>query len=386
MVNYCQIAILTLVTIFPIETIFSLPPQIKSVNEFMKSNDLKRTGDLISGSINNRGVFQICFTRIENKRFFPLKYKSFNSDGSVKVNEKTLLSCGSISRFSNYRCMSDKEGNLHVTFLDQRKGYKYSYILVDSLGTVLKEVELGDLITIADMNFLSDGSIIINGIKMGVNIPDLFEIFYIIHRDLKDYQIIEIKSPTTTQDTPNYGTSLYPVNDSLVLLLTTRYNYDTGDWLALITYVNLLRKKIERFQKIPVRNIASAFYGGFDKDINPGLHSFIYLGDTLVYWNRMPKNGPMTKEDNFDIPSTDSIFVILLDKEGKLLTKDPPIYRTIKLGILDNLDSKSVLCWSNGYPYFRAVRKNGYSPFGILSFRNFPEIILDIEKWNDAGK
>lgn len=352
----------------------ALPPQLDAANDFIYDSELRRLPQSFDGAIDQNGVVHLAYTALEANEDKPLRYISFSQDGNIASASRIALPCGFFSCYSYITIFPDLNNNIHILAKDFNKGDVFDYFMCNVMQNIENSFELKPLeyLTISNIHSYSNKGIIVNGLGKSNAYGPLMDIFLISDNKYSEFRPITIPSPQTADKNKNWFADFYALDDSLILLVTRTFKDDIRQMFIRKTIVNIERQQVVDFQYFNPHDSISCLYSGLRLDIKLPSSSFILIGDTIIYLCRLP----LISEDKMSMEG-DSLGLLYFDKSGSVVKKKSIEHKAIKYENLAEAQPGDMLCRSNAYYQYWHDIESAYSPFGLLSFREFPKLIID---------
>jgi hypothetical protein len=165
---------------------------------------------------------------------------------------------------------------------------------------------------------------------------------------------------------------MYPISNDNILLIKYHYGVSSRKMLIRKTIINLTSKSIVNAELYDVRESATVFYYNKIRNVGYDRNHIITIGDTIGY------RCDIRPADYPDSPG-DSMCVILFDSQGNLVKNKTRASYPMTAGVISAFGKNDFLIRNNrdAFGQVKFNSENRISLFGLISFRNFPQIIVD---------
>jgi hypothetical protein len=362
-----------------ISTGLGLPPKIQRVNDFIKNHSYLSTKNFsflctMDQSFNANLIY---FQPNEIGNRASLYFVSFNPAGNVRIVPKEVLAEGwnhSLDE-SESRIISDFNGNTHLLLrkmLDFER-MEYTYIMIDSIGDIQKNVSIERGLYLSRFCVLPNGNIIAQGTIRGIGADkQQYNLIYVLEKGSSSFSSFQVEVADYGYPIPNIGADIYPLDNENILLLRLYSSSISKAKELHRTIINLPTKRIINTESIDAREHASIINTNMMLYLWYGGTHFITIGDTIAYqFMLFPNNGG-------DI-SDYSMGVIYLDSKGNFIDIDQKHILTMTTGNLLSSNQYDFLIRNNRNIFGGVITTPEYklSLYGLISFRDFPQIIID---------
>ena len=346
---------------------YSLPPSISALNIIADSLEKHLQVENIHIDIENN-IFGY-FGRYDKEAVMNVYGFQIDSDGEV-IEEPHLL-FSQRGPFTGLNVIGDNYGNLHMVINVFSENEWDGYFKLDRAGNRLHSVWPN--CRLSCRNILSDS------IFISFRIAYDYEFEWIEDNVVNDmFYKFNFKNPADSAFThvqiPFIELGCYapileitPENEVLIILSnyeTTGY-YDFKYPTKFASFIaDLDGQELSKINKGDIGENASYIYDPINLNIGIDGTSTIWLGDSLLFYSRMSTN----REE--DSGTSDSLYVIIFDKDGNILKSDEKTHLKITYKSIDTIGTteKLITYW---------VVRSGKYKFGLISFADFPNIYLD---------
>ncbi len=352
----------------------ALPPQLEAANDFIYSTELKRLPQYISGCFDQKCILHLVYSYSNTDYSKPYRYTSISPSGLMQPEPITIFPCGIYACHEDAKILSDSDGNIHIVATNLEDMPSYDHVMLNETSTLTMNAKIDPppYFSFSSVHFLPNKAVIINGVgKFEALGPD-YEMFFQRPANSPQFKLTAVLSPVPKDRRENWHADLWPLDDTLVLVMAPALEHGQSEFKVRKAIFDLRGEKVVDFQYFDPRDSLAYVYTKLRRDLNLGYPAFVDLGDTLIYWLRIP-NWSEKHEPAF----ADTLGMLLLDKKGRIISSKAPEYIEASYEDLDSVRKGDVLCRVNGFPSYWHDIESSYSPFGLISFRRFPRIIID---------
>ncbi len=356
-----------------------IPPQLRAANNFVVNHPyLSKNSFSFKCTIDNsENANLVYYEPVGNGSKALINFLSFHADGTLRLGPKRILeNHWEYSLHENEsKIISDAHGNTHLIMRDDKRTIeiiKYVYVMVDSVGILKKRIEIERSFTLSSMRILEDGSLLAHGGFGRFRAPDS-EIVLMLKRDSDKFESFSFETPELGLGyrTSNIGAKIFPLGDDNILLVGAHSSPYMGKTIVRKTIINLKSKGIVNAEIYDAREVWSVMY--YNKIPNMNFMNYIFpLENRIAYLCGLPSLA------NPYVPS-DSMCVILFDSKGNLIKSEARESFRMNTEMLSSFSGKDFLI-RNNRDAFGQIKFNAeyrLSLFGVISFRDFPQIIVD---------
>jgi hypothetical protein len=371
---------LLLVFIFYTVPLYSLPPQIVALNDYLSENAKQLKRQIVEDYyLDESGSVYILLRQILYDSYNPeLKYISISGTG--QITQDIIIPDSIFLKGSKFDIKSDKLGNLY-SFYEIYRGFNqpnYAYFMIDNHGNLVRDVILKPNFYYYDgFTFLPNGSLLVSGFFMNSGKPrrEMEQIFIIDPQSFEsDYLTLESPDCNLLYIS-NLGADVYPLGDSVILFLKHDKGYFPPEFSIVRKAIyNFKSKELLSFECLNLEDIYSYKYPEMDTTIiiQNKSRKFIDLGDNIAYWFKWNEFVDLEKR-----ATSTTLCVILIDKkDGEIMGGDYQIEGTVRYSNISEHDRRDNIIRLNSTIYGE-TSFDDTPRFGTISFRNFPEILVD---------
>ncbi len=306
-------------------------------------------------------------------------YICINKDGSIKIPLTEIYKMPMMIRYDNFRIEVDKSGNVHILILmTHHLGSIERYVMLSPKAEISKEIDI-NIYRGKDFKRLKiyqDTSLI--AYRYGAcgqyeRRPTNFcQIFYL--KDLNDNVFSQIFF-TVTFSYRNFGVvqaDFIQLNSDRLLVLAALS--DIRESYLHSFQVDLDKQATSDINTYEMKDNAYIIYKNPDPDIVFGKSTIVEKGDSLLFFMKRPYSREVDPNVNDSL-----LYVFLIDGDGNIISNGNPEIRKASYRSLPDVKLGDLICrdkWRD--PPMTFSKKGAISRFGIFSFRNFPDLIIDM--------
>jgi hypothetical protein len=348
---------------------WTLPPQITAVNQMIVGSHLL---DYHGSNVylDKSGTFHLLYYDTDQNHNGVLKYKAVRNDGSIAVDSKYIVNCERNECWYKIQILADSAGMIHILLGTDFRLKKNRYLLLDNKGNLVEDITLPSYDHISGLSIYDNNKIMINGVEH-TNSGQYYHLFFLKGPNQEKFKKIHIRKLTSSNYSWNETAIPCKSNKDLFFLIGQTKDENTKSVFLSKTLVDLKHNKVKEFQYFLARDSASYFYMPIKNDVVYGTSNLVFMGDTIIYRFGLETVNPGVRND--------TMCVILFDRNGNVIKNKAPEYRNLIYRDINNTSPGDVLV-KNNYN-FKASDFNSHNPtiFGISTFRDFPDIIIDVE-------
>jgi hypothetical protein len=357
-----------------ISTVAALPPQVAALNDLMSDGKLARLPYSMEAVFDKSANLHVFYRSSIGDLSDTYNYLCLDPAGFLKMPSKVIIPAGDIfESFADFRMEVDNDKNIHVLLSNAVSGPKDKYILLDSLGNVHQELYFKPFGKVKSFHVIQDSLIV--GFRIGrlEALGDRFQIFYLKTIAGTEFRTLSLPVLSSPTDYRNEYSDFFTTPEGQLVMV----GKGTDNWGAKKVYFYKYQVDLEQaistnYSVWDARQSASIIYSNCRADINLGNPSIISLGDTVIYFMRQTWGDPQRRE------VSDSLFVYLMDKNGNLINLESQECRQVTYQDLGEALPGDRICKANWDPPKWATTTGPLITFGIFSFRDFPDLIIDV--------
>ena len=352
----------------------ALPPSVKSLNEWLILDDKNTL--MVGTCVGDNRSIHVCYFDISAGYPYGLYYMRIDSSGQEIVGPKLVHVDSTLLDFP--MVIVDKLGNIHITArrvgLDCVEDY---YIMLDKTGDFLTGFEprpagiLSTRVIKEDSLFVAFRTGDLKG--CGASIEEIREQYWLFLQKSPHSPFSVINLPFQY---PNYHDSEMRVLPSGDLFIVSVMAPDSHDRNRPFRFHSFLAAPEEDSTSNhlygEMRDNCYGIFENLNKDILLEGGRIVRLGDSTAYYMRVPPT-----DYYFDEIVLDSIIVVLFDKHGNIIKGNDTDGPRIEYRNIDFFgETEQLIEFGPRVRHGTVIRAESH--FGLVSFKEFPHIIIDV--------